>query len=311
MSAIQEWFTAPRFDWYQVTFFENVDPMKVLESAYIHFETCSMQVADRVEVKQYKRAVNAYLDDERLFHLAIGGAGGDRPHIKATGSKAHMVYEWLSKDWPACYGVSRADVCFDTTEPGIFEYLSDMGKRYCVDHRVKANIAGDWDSPVGQGGGKTRYMGSPASQAMVRIYEKGLQMSANPDWVRLEFQVRPSKAEDKKKVGLMLPIDVIHSVPWCSNFLAGVFHDHLFDASGFVSIASTWEKTRSDRALVALVKQYGNVLDKLADSLPGGWSDVGLALNEVRAITQEVKSAKGGMGLNPYRDLVSRLLAAA
>ena len=43
-------------------------------------------------------------------------------------------------------------------------------------------------------GGATFYAGSPASEAMLRVYDKGVESGAGGDWTRCELQLRDSKA---------------------------------------------------------------------------------------------------------------------
>lgn len=307
-------FTAPRFDWYQVTFFEDVDPFKVIESAYLHFSEPGEDVQCHIvnpEVKQYKRGINAFVRGEKLFHLCIGGSGGDRPHIRSTGSNSHKVYEWLQKDWAGCFGVARADICLDSVEPGMFHTLNEDARKFKEDRKMKGHTAGDWDTPIAHGDGKTRYLGSVHGQGFVRIYEKGLQLKGNPNWVRLEFQVRPNKSEAKRLAGGFTPLEFIHSVPWCGSFMLGAMRGFDLVGASYQSIGTTWQPSRVERSLIACVKQYGRSLDELAASLPGGWGDVGNALKAIHDIHKETKGARGGMGLNPYSDLISQLLSDA
>lgn len=306
-------FTAPRFDWYQVTFFADVDPMQVLETAHIYFSIPGDDAQFHIvnpEVKQYKRGVNAFVSGNKLFHFCIGGSGGDRPHIRATGSSAHKVYEWLQKDWAGCFGVARADVCLDSTELGMFHTLNEDAKRFSFDRGVKTSMVGDWDNPPAVGDGKTRYLGSMKSQAFARIYEKGLQLKANPHWVRLEFEIRPNKSADKRSAGAFSPLEFIHSVAWCSSFFSGFMRSY-GDSADYLKLGTVWTPTRVERSLIACMKQYGRSLDDLAASLPAGWADVGLALKAIHDIHAENKGARGGLGLNPYSELISRLLDAA
>ena len=43
-------------------------------------------------------------------------------------------------------------------------------------------------------GGATFYAGSPSSEAMLRVYDKGVESGAGGDWTRAELQLRDSKA---------------------------------------------------------------------------------------------------------------------
>lgn len=307
--SLRNLFSEPRFDWYQVTFFENVDPYKVLESAYLRFEGCSMQVAEHVLVKQYKRGVNVFLSGQRLFHLCIGGSGGDRPHIIASGSGSHRVYEWLRDDFPGAYSVARCDVCLDTVEPGMFDYLSKTQLQYANDCRIAIDQAGDWLAE-GSPNGRTLYIGSrkKGSQAHTRTYEKGKQLKGEPEWVRFEVEVRPQHAPSKKKVALMTPFEVLVSVPWVKIMFLEMMHEHfLLERGGFAAISTTWVPTDDQRALIACMKQYGGVMERFVATLPEGWSDLGLALHEIREVYRENKKAKGGLGLNPYDEVIRKL----
>lgn len=308
-SGLGHLFLAPRFDWYQVTFLDNVDPYDVLESAYNYFAESTMQVAEYAEVKQYARGVNVYhrpsISKDKLFHMCIGGSGGDRPHIKATGQASHLVYEWLSTEWSGSYAVSRADVCFDTTEPEMFRYLDSQSVEFATEKNITLSRAGDWDKWEK---GATRYMGSKDSQAQCRIYEKGKQLDANPDWVRLEFQIRPSKANAKKMVASMTPEQVVMSVAWCASFLLYLMHAHGVDKSEYQQISYGWKQSNDQRTMAAFVKQYGGFLSRFVECLPGGWDDLGAAVKYYMDVKESNGKAKGGLGQNPYDALMSHLL---
>ncbi len=312
--SIRHFFTEPRFDWYQVTFIEGVDPWKVIESAYLHFEELKIHVAERVEVKQYNRALNAFLNGNRLFHFCLGGSGGDRPHIKATGAGSHQVYEWLRQEWQGAYAVARCDVCMDTTEPEMFDYLYKTQSKFANDEGISQDQAGDWLVP-GSPAGRTFYVGSrkKGSQAHTRTYEKGKQLDAtNKDWVRFEVELKPQRGVAKREVALLTPTQALFSVSWVRAMFMDMMHEHSpLDKAAFKTISTTWQPNTLQKSLIALVKQYGRVLEQFAEGLPGGWHDVGEGLQEIAKIHGENKRAKGGLGLNPYDELLTRLLRDA
>ena len=118
-----------------------------------------------------------------------GPAHGERTMIEVKGERTPEVVERLRSRFP--HRVTRMDSCADFDAPGAFQRLY----RDCLAvkrmHRLKGRKDGDWDDFPEEG--RTFYVGSPQSVAMVRLYEKGRQPEyrhlGRDDWARLEVQV--------------------------------------------------------------------------------------------------------------------------
>lgn len=219
--------------------------------------------------------------------------------MQSTGQSAHEVYLWLRGNFPE-YGVSRADVCIDTTAPGAFERLWKFQRGFHISHNISQDQQGDWDKP-GSPSGRTYYLGSKkaGSQALTRTYEKGKQLNANPDWVRFEVEVRPQSSKSKEALATMTPFEVMISVRWVSRMVLDMLDFGEFAQMCNASISTSWEATDSQRAFLALVNQYGKRLREEADRL-GSWGAVGERIGEYMELSETHRKAVGGLGWNPY-----------
>jgi phage replication initiation protein len=81
-------------------------------------------------------------------------------------------------------GFLDLDMIYDKIESGEVRTRLDSYRRM-VSGSLKRKIFGD-----------TIYIGSPASETMVRIYNKGAQTETDDHWIRLEFQLRGSVANE-------------------------------------------------------------------------------------------------------------------
>ena len=68
---------------------------------------------------------------------------------------------------------------------------------------------------------------------------------------------------------------------WLHDFRNLIFLDNR--DRNVMTLGSVWSATDEQRALMALVKQYGNTLDNLANKLPNGWDGVGIYLKNFRS----------------------------
>lgn len=301
-------FSAPRFDWYEVTFTENYPPEELLGSALRRWDFADV-VQARPKLRQYQHAAEIRRGDQRIIHLCWGGCNVG-VHLLSSGQFAHDVYQWLREIFSGGYAVSRADVCLDTVEPGMFDYLTRCQVRFANDCRITQDQAGDW-LKEGSPAGRTLYLGSmkAGSKALTRTYEKGKQLNQDPNWVRFEVEVRPQSAKSKELLSEMNPFAVMMSVKWVQRLVLEMLHDHGLDLRMFQTISTSWSASDEQRAYMALIRQYGKRLKHDAENLPGGWPDVGLKLQAFVELLEENKRAMGGIGDNPYEEVLSRILA--
>lgn len=86
--------------------------------------------------------------------------------------------------------VSRIDLAFDIRNSG----LSPSKLYECLSNGSATTTAKTYNLIVGSDGGATCYIGSRQSEAFVRIYDKGIESGEGGDWVRVELELKASKA---------------------------------------------------------------------------------------------------------------------
>lgn len=147
---------------------------------------------DARATQAYGEAVEWVRDEKRLALVQWGGVNHDHPHvvIPGTGGLSGFVRQELAVSG---YGfettASRVDVAMDFR--GVpFDALS----RLCGSRPTRQIVN---DDPAE---GDTHYFGSRQSRHLVRVYEKGKQMGLTElaDWVRVEVEVKPDKAEGRR-----------------------------------------------------------------------------------------------------------------
>jgi DNA relaxase NicK len=169
------------------------------------------------------------------------------------------------------------DTCADFDAPRAFQRLY----RQCVAvkraHRLKGEKRGDWEDHPEEG--RTFYIGSPQSVAMVRLYEKGRQPEyrhlGRENWARLELQVRPARVA-KESFAHVDAMQAWGATKWSSQLAGRVLADHVDPHPA----GTTWRLSERDRALEWMCRQYGPHLLSLRADL-GDWQSVGLTLSEI------------------------------
>lgn len=315
--AVRDVFNGEYFDWYQGTFVNGRMPVdKISNDPHLSRAATLLQRAqnywgkdlvDIVEatpvVKQYSHAANLVRGSHTVLHVCWGGSNSG-VHFRSTGAVSHDVATWLQSEqsgYQASYGVSRADVRMDMCDPAAWEYLYSLSADFALARKIKTNSVGDW--LTGEKG-RTFYIGSKTSVVQTRIYEKGKEAGGNPDWVRLEAQVRPSKADQKLKAAMWSSHDFfVHSSRWLADYYQKVLlEDH---GRPEIHLGTVWSKSDAEKALTACVRQYGNRLLELAERLDGNWSRVGEVLGDMYVLVKESNQG-AGFGENPYEAAIAR-----
>ena len=86
--------------------------------------------------------------------------------------------------------IARIDLAFDLYNTGLdIPWLFSMLEN---DHASTA--ARVWNMIIGHDGGKTLYVGSRSSEAMIRIYDKAVEQCQKGDWKRVEIELKGDKA---------------------------------------------------------------------------------------------------------------------
>lgn len=192
-------------------------------------------------------------------------------HFQASGLAAANFADVLRFIHPS-HKVSRADVCSDRLGGRkAFIGLRRAGVKLAKEKSLNCREIRD---PADSGGGRTLYLGSPASVVSARIYEKGLHPDAAAqgipsDVVRLEFQCRPqSRAKDK--AATVSPDDFAAGSAWSMA---------LTEAAGLIpgerfQLGTVWSPPQLEKTIGWMVRQYGGALAEFAEKV-GGWHKVG------------------------------------
>lgn len=290
------------FDWYQVTFEPEIEPDKLIEHLVTSFDLVSIErVSPRV--KQYARAVNVVRGSRVIAHVCWDGCN-EGVHLISTGNIADDVAKWLQSNYSGQYGVSRADVRIDFVEEGAFDFLTNLAFEFAKERKIVTNHQGDW---LTGDRGRTLYIGSKSSVAQVRIYEKGKKEGGDPNWVRIEAQVRPAKRRGKVEAANLSALMFWQASKWLYEFRNLVFIDNR--ERSVMTLGTVWSATDEQRALMALVNQYGNTLDNLANKLPDGWDGVGNYLKNFRSTIRANNNAISGSDSCPYDQVDSSNVA--
>jgi len=261
------------FDWYQAGVVDSPDYiLQHLQGAF--------DLADIEEAKPrngYTRAARIARGPTTLCEALWGGNTGDRVLVLGTGAHAAPVASLVRSEWPDHHLV-RADVAEDYDEPEAFDILSGMLLNVADQHRLKVTHYGDWHRCEN---GRTLYVGSRQSPVMARLYEKGLEQrvkgyspEASADWVRFEVEVKPKRNDARKRLAALEPDDYMACSPWTRDVARVLFESSLEAITGLGTIK---RMTDDERALSALVKQYGGLLDRLKTG-EGSWESVGRLL---------------------------------
>lgn len=97
--------------------------------------------------------------------------------------------------------------------------------------------AKSWNLITGNDGGATCYVGSRTSEAFLRIYDKGIESGTHDNWIRVELELKASKARFAAFTMANEPDD--SAFRWAQGWL-----------SGFVSFPDkTWQALMSAEAI--------------------------------------------------------------
>lgn len=87
--------------------------------------------------------------------------------------------------------VTRIDLAFDMRDSTLHpSTLYGM-----LDRKQAKTVAKSYNLIVGNDGGATLYIGSRQSEAFLRIYDKGIESGEGGDWIRVELELKASKAQ--------------------------------------------------------------------------------------------------------------------
>lgn len=254
------------WDWYSATLPGGAD--EVLPIFVRSADLASLEPIPGIH--SYQRGVEVRRGSRVLARAFWGGVNGDQVHVQGSGRDAPWVVQLVREHYPQ-HRVSRADAREDYTSEGAWELLSEVALAIADEHGVKVQHVGDWHRGKD---GRTLYLGGRTSLVQVRVYEKGKQLGMDPNWVRVEVQVRP-KGAGKALLATAQPAQLMGAAVWTS---------HLGERLGVPSISKLqvrdpWHDSDDERAINWMLRQYGEQLNRLMVE-QGSWAAVGSYLGD-------------------------------
>lgn len=257
-----------RWDWYAATI--RVSPKEVIEELLASQELASFRETRAMHGYTYGGEIHR--GDTVLTRLLWGG-NGDGAHAWASGDNAEWFAGVVRDRWPwPEHGVTRGDVAVDYEGSEAWELLSDLSLGIADKYRLKVHHIGDFHRCED---GRTLYIGARSSVVRVRVYEKGKQLSASPEWVRTELVVKPSSRKGKAAMARAEPNTAWGASRWTKELSERLGMPEV----ARLKVGTVWRDADEERAYKALVRQYGPMLQRMVDRL-GSWCAVGNKLGQ-------------------------------
>ncbi len=251
-----------QFDWYQATVPASVEALTAtLDRGY---GARAVAVDPEVPIRPFKQA-RKWVDADGFTLVSMYWDGcNPLPHVRATGPEAVDLGCILRSEFPE-HRPSRIDVCVDLQAPQLLSSIFPTLAKLSRDYRLRFDRQGPALEDDRGDRGTTFYLGSPASPLRVRVYEKGLEQFEKSgrdrslllfrDWVRIEMQWRPAR-QAKSKAAILEPAEMWGASAWTRDLAAACLG---LDARKVD--ASRFRVSDADRAMRAMVRQYGPTLD--------------------------------------------------
>lgn len=265
------------FDYYKAGV--ETSPDHVLGHLMGGFDLASVE--DSTPRHGYKNAAKVVRGDIRLCEVQWGGNTGGRVMVEASGADAAPVASLVRSEWPQHF-LLRADVAIDIDLPDAWESLSSMALNLADKYQLKTKHVGDFHRCEE---GRSVYVGSRQSTVMLRVYEKGIEQrvkglsnNASEDLVRVEAEVKPRRASARLHCATLSPAELLGCAPFTAEAARILLDRSVERVTGLNRLKRLSDR---DRALRAMVKQYGKHLDSLLKE-EGSWCNLGRALGRLR-----------------------------
>lgn len=229
------------------------------------------------------------LDGKPLASLKWGGSN-PHPHLDCYGPPAALIAEHLRNWFP--HRPSRIDHAVDRWAPDQFDQVHEFAKGLAARYGLRLSYAGDWATP---NAGRTIYVGSKASQLMVRIYEKGLQYCARnglpvtdelKHWLRFEVVFKPQSKPAKAIADKIEGAQIWGSSQWTGDLAEAVLQMQTQP----ISIRERRESNR-DRALRFMASQYSSHLGALLVDCKGDLAEFGEVIANLAGLIESKDAA--------------------
>lgn len=240
------------FDWYECTLVDVFDPDPVVHA----LGGSTLSVANG-----HQNYPSSF-----AWELPEGGSvqvwwGSDlEVHVVLTSAACDTRVETLRALWP--HRLSRGDVAFDYDSPDAFNLMWPRLHALAQGFKpnpVRVDTRGDW---ISGSNGRTLALGSRSSVLYTRCYEKGKeQRTKHPDqefsddWIRVELEVKPSKAADKLAAALLDPISLACLTKFGTEAVLLLV--------GHAEANATPKRVPSTDPLFWMIRQYGGHLSRL------------------------------------------------
>lgn len=256
--------SAPRWDWYGASLeVPTEDALALLGSAL------DAHPRDSRARLSYNFAREFRAGDRTIATLMWGGHNPDPYVVSSSQDADHLATMIRTLGLP--HRVSRADVCIDIDAPGAFDSLAGKLRSLALKAGLALQLIHDPERPEA---GRTLYVGSRKGRGYVRLYEKGKKDDpTRPNWVRFEVELKPGSRTEKAHLATLEPVDALGLLRWVRGFVA-----EQFDFAAAAAPVRLENVGDDDRALSAMVQQYGKVLARTAWR-QGGWEALGPLLH--------------------------------
>jgi hypothetical protein len=269
-----------RFDAYAGNVSGGVRPEEVATMA-------AWAVGGQVERGRPRRRYNDVFDVMSGCDL-VGWVGRDATldtaYFEFKGQATPETSGSVRKHWGDSHSVSRLDSCEDYSQAGAVDELVALMDR-CADPRVKARVIAP---RRGSDTGRTFYYGQPQSVSMVRVYEAGKMPErahlGRPEWVRVENQVRPGKAEMRRLAAKVSPVEAWGFSAWTRRAAVELCRVELERFAPVTAPATV------DRTTLYVARAHRRFWEEKLQDL-GDWVCIG---REFEAIWRQDDEAEGG-----------------
>jgi hypothetical protein len=294
----------PTFDWYQATIPRPCDD--VLEALMPLEDGAELAHAKGIQGYAYTTRIEGHRGTvASVWH----GGSHPHPHVVITGEMAQAGADCIRVAFPL-HKVTRVDAKEDFGDAEAFDRITPHLVEVARARRVKLDTRGDHLLTMQ---GRSVYLGSPKSAAMLRLYDKAAELrhkyQADPvrlaeipqNLTRLEAQVRPQTAEARLRFASIEPIEVLGSAKWLRELWLLVAGQELTP----VQVEKGYRQSDHERARAFILAQYGNWLRREFADL-GSWAAVGAQLGYDLDKRQEAE-----LEARKVADLAKRFQAAA
>lgn len=230
-----------------------------------------------------------------------GGMEGYGVNVWSSGRDAIFFAEQFRRRFPQ-HRVTRADVAIDFEGIGAWDWMSGKCLELADKHRLVVDHQGDYHRGER---GRSLYIGSKQSVIRAVAYEKGKQIPeiGMPNLVRLEIRAKPKDAKSGEILATMTPMAIYGCSSWTRELGGYLTSSEQFKR---VVIGTRWNKSDRQKAINAVIKQYGGIFGEMCSEL-GSWSDFGeeigrLVLEAAEAkqrLVEDTKKVSRGQSIKP------------